>query len=65
MLQNKYMHLMICFLICLGFIKPQAYKISGVILDAKTEEGLNNVSIYIKDKELVNACGCGVSFSLK
>jgi hypothetical protein len=47
--QNKYMHLIICFLICLGFIQPQTYKISGVILDAKTEKGLNDVNIYIQN----------------
>ena len=47
--QNKYMHLIICFFICLGLIQPQAYKISGVILDAKTEKELNDVNIYIQD----------------
>ena len=49
MVQYKYIHLIICFLICLGSIRPQAYKVSGVILDAKTEKGLNDVNVYIQN----------------
>ena len=51
MLQNKHIYIVICFLICLGFIRSQAYIISGIVLDSKTEEGLNDVNIYIKDTE--------------
>ena len=35
------------FVICLGFSFPQAYNISGKVLDSQTNKPLNNVNIFI------------------
>ena len=34
---------------CLGLLLPQAYSVSGIVLDSKTKEPINNVNIYIED----------------
>ena len=34
---------------CLGLLLPQAYSVSGKVLDSKTKEPINNVNIYIED----------------
>ena len=40
------------FVICLGFSFPQAYNISGTILDSDTKIPIQDVNIFIKNSEL-------------
>ena len=41
--------LLILFAICLGQVLPQAYSISGTVLDSSSMSVLENVSIHIQD----------------
>tara|TARA_B110000116_G_scaffold107718_1_gene93568 strand:- start:655 stop:2895 length:2241 start_codon:yes stop_codon:yes gene_type:complete len=49
MLLNKFIFLNICFIISLGNLFSQGYSISGIVLDFKSKEPVNNVSIYIEN----------------
>ena len=45
---NKYNVLILC-IICLGILFPQAYSISGKVIDSKTKNPINNVNVYIEN----------------
>ena len=42
----------ILYTICLGLLFPQAYSISGIVLDSKTNSPINNASVYVEDSTL-------------
>ena len=52
MLQNKYIILSFCFIICLGLSWSQTYAVSGKVLDFKTKSPIDNVNIYIENSEI-------------
>ena len=42
----------LCFIICLGFVLPQTYSISGKIMECETETPIDNVDVYIENFEI-------------